>query len=49
MQIEQRSKTKINRRDKKRKPKMKVHGKSVFKIKKLINKKHEDKRISKND
>jgi len=32
------AKAKIEQRDKKRKPKMKVSGKSVFQIKKILNK-----------
>ena len=47
MSVEQRFENRISRRDKKRKPKMKMHGRSIFEIKKLKNKKHDNKRILK--
>ena len=47
MQMKLDFESKITRRDKKRKPKMKIHGKSVFETKKLRSKNHDSKRISK--
>ena len=50
MQINEWLENRIARRDKKRKLKMKMHGKSVFEIKKLRSKKHDkNKRTSKRD